>query len=118
MSADELDEIEGQDAEEIVVYCLTLTVAGPNYRDIIELEDERMEALEPTFPEINGLTYERYIGETVDEYVEVRFDYVVSRRLERIIKTPDPEPARGPAAETDDPERWPEERLERTEDKT
>lgn len=104
------DEDEDEVAEpEFECFRLTLTIAGPNHRDKIVLEAQDVAELDPTYRDQNGLTYERYAGDRqqatdlrdgAQEYIEVRFDYVVSRELQIIYKTPHPEPA--PAADLDD----------------
>lgn len=79
---------------------LTLTIAGPNYSDSITLKGEDELELTPSHGEVNGLTYERYIGDTPDEWIEVRFDYIVAREMRAIYEQVMPEPA-APASEQD-----------------
>lgn len=84
---------------ERIAWRLVLTVAGPNYSDTIEIEADDTMELEPQHVDVAGLTYERYMGATPDEWLEVRFDYIVSRKLEAVYADPEPlevpaEPAR------------------------
>lgn len=94
-------------------YRLIVTIAGPNYRDEIVFEDQDVMALEPEYVDRNGLTFERYLGDQqadgdlvggAREWIELRFDYVVARKLEIVYETPKPEPVLAePDAEIDQP---------------
>lgn len=87
----EVDERERE--PEPIKWRLALTVAGPNYRDIVELESDDLLDLDPKHHDVNGLTYERYRGVRDEEFVEVRFDYIVARELEAVFAEPDLEEA-------------------------
>lgn len=95
MSLDEREEPK-------ITYRLVVTAAGPNYFGRIEFEGDTVKELAPTFPEVNGVVYERYGDD--DEYVEVRFDYVVKRDL-MIIKPQTQAAGEDPEVEAIRPER-------------
>lgn len=82
------DDQEGE--QEFLGYRLILTIAGPNYSDQVTISSTDVMELLPTFVERNGLTYERYNGESNEEWVEYRFDYIVGRRMEIIEPPPTP----------------------------
>lgn len=73
-------------------YRLTITVAGPEFRDTIVIEDDT-DVPSPTYADVGGMNFERYFFDTEDTsagYAEVRYDYIVARRLERIFEVPPP----------------------------
>jgi len=70
------------DDREIVGYQLVIDARGPNYTDRITLLDEDVINLQPDFVEVDGVRFERY-GEPSD-FVEVRADFVVARRLDPV----------------------------------
>lgn len=78
-----------EETREIVGFELELIVVGPDYRDRIRLSDTDLAGLRPTYEDVHGLTFERYRGDSDDEYVEIRFDYVISRTMRTIYQEPD-----------------------------
>lgn len=104
-------------SRESIGFRLTLHIAGPGFADKVTLVGEEMDELEPTFPDVNGLIFERYIGETPEEYVEVRFDYVVSRELERVYPAPKPPEPAPVESEEEAAARPAEERIARTQER-
>jgi hypothetical protein len=64
------------------IYRLLVNVAGPGFADRIKIEAETVEELEPLEVEVGGLVYERY--GSLEDYVEIRRDYVIARSLNTI----------------------------------
>lgn len=90
---------------EFLFYELALSIAGPGFNDTVILRDEDTLNLQPTFIEVNGLSFERYPGKSDQEFVEVRFDYVVAREIKAIYKLPEPaKPTPSPTGEIREPE--------------
>lgn len=83
---------------EFLHWALVITVAGPGYRGTVTVEDEDQLNLVPKHVDVNGVIFERYPGELEEEYTEVRFDYIVERRMFAIYATPKIQvaPADGP----------------------
>lgn len=75
--------------EEILGYELIVDVSGPGVRDRIEVQGKSPEELEPEVIEIEGYRFQRYAGEQ-GEYVDIRHDYVVSRRMIAIVRRTPP----------------------------
>ncbi len=73
------------------LYRKVINVAGPGFKDIIQIRGELHE-MEPRIVEVDGLRFERYGDD--DEYDEVRIDYIVSRALHPIKTRSDEDPAR------------------------
>lgn len=76
--------------QEVVGYELTINVAGPGFSDVVRVEAETPGELFPLMIEVSGLEFERYGEASDDEYVEVRRDYIVARRIRRIVQTVQP----------------------------
>lgn len=83
MSDDE--EIE---AEPKSIYVLTLTVAGPGFRESYDITADTIQELQPIVVDLNGLSYERYEGGGEGEFFEVRFDYIVARNVRSVEISP------------------------------
>lgn len=95
------------DLERQPFYRLIIDVAGPGFRDRINVTCEKLVETEPEIIERARLEFERY-GDP-DNYVEVRRDYVVARDVTPFIQ---------PSPRADDPEemlRAPEPTRERIE---
>jgi hypothetical protein len=69
--------------EEVLGYELVIDVAGPGVQDRVRIEGRTLGDLEPGYVDHDGYRFERYPGDVEGEFVEVRADYIITRRAGR-----------------------------------
>lgn len=81
----DVDDLELKEGEVFAGYIMDIRIVGPDFTDSIKIVSRHLSELEPKFVDQGGVMYERYAGDKIGEYVEIRSEYVVLRQISMSI---------------------------------